>query len=82
MVKALPWFTDVRVKINDPAYAGWFLHLDDNTSAPFYHDTQQTVPGDCGGVVCGEYLWDHRNARWVLYAMPGFLLAHRWGWAR
>ena len=26
-VKALPWYTFVREKISDPAYAGWFLHF-------------------------------------------------------
>jgi hypothetical protein len=26
-----------------------------------YHDHQQTIAGDCGGIDCGEYLWDHRN---------------------
>ena len=25
LVKALPWFSDVRAKLADPAYAGWFL---------------------------------------------------------
>lgn len=55
IVKALPWFTDVRVKLEDPQYHGWFLHRKDNASA-LYFDTRQTVPGDCGGVTCGEYL--------------------------
>lgn len=74
-IKALPWFTVVREKISDPAYAGWFLHF--NTSHPhvptdnttLYHDHMQTPdsqmchgPCDCGGVPCGEYLWDLRNA--------------------
>ena len=27
IVKALPWFADVRVKINDPQYSGWFLYV-------------------------------------------------------
>lgn len=26
-VKALPWYTSVREKISDPAYAGWFLRF-------------------------------------------------------
>merc|ERR1719316_1087989 len=25
MIKALPWFTSVRKKITDPAYAAWFM---------------------------------------------------------
>jgi hypothetical protein len=59
LVKALPWFSDVRKKINDPAYSGWFLHNHGATS--LFHDSEQTAAGDCGGVICGEYLWDHRN---------------------
>lgn len=27
----------------------------------YFHDHEQTIPGDCGGVDCGEYLYDHRN---------------------
>ena len=53
LIKALPWFTDVRIKINDPRYAGWFLHEKGNASA-FYHDDEQTKAGDCGGIACGE----------------------------
>ena len=26
-VKALPWFTSVRVKLNDPAYSQWFMNF-------------------------------------------------------
>ena len=33
-VKALPWYTSVREKLEDPQYAGWFLKFDpDNTTA-------------------------------------------------
>ena len=56
LVKALPWFTTVREKILDPAYAGWFIrfsgkhdyHVPDcaaeNNSkcSVFYHDQEQT----------------------------------------
>lgn len=34
IVKALPWFTTVREKINDPAYAGFFLPLLPGGSRP------------------------------------------------
>jgi hypothetical protein len=27
MIKALPWFTSVREKITDPAYARWFMNF-------------------------------------------------------
>lgn len=56
-VKALPWFTTVRKKLQDPAYSSWFLHFSgkgnyhvpdcDNTFSPplcssLYHDQLQT----------------------------------------
>ena len=75
IVKALPWMSDVREKITDPAYAGWFLRFAFNTTphvptqgSPFYHDQEQTPRGDCG-VPCGEYLFDHRNEslrEWII----------------
>lgn len=36
IVKALPWFAQVREKLVDPAYAGWFLRFDstNNSSGP------------------------------------------------
>ena len=54
IVKALPWFADVRIKINDPQYSGWFLHQKDNASA-LYHDVYGGISpqADCGGVACG-----------------------------
>ena len=82
IVKALPWFTDVREKITDPQYAGWFLpfkpkgpyHVqpcDDGKCSSLYHDYEQTPRGgDCGhGLPCGEYLFDHRNEslrNWII----------------
>jgi hypothetical protein len=60
LVKALPWYTEVREKLDDPAYAGWFLKFKDygtvnttsyyvppctgNKCSQFYHDQEQT-PG-------------------------------------
>jgi hypothetical protein len=54
VTQALPWFSSVRAKLEDPAYAGWFLRFrtdnstyhvpqcDDNYDpplcTPFYHD--------------------------------------------
>lgn len=73
-VKALPWFTSVREKLEDPAYWGWFLAFKNctdgrggyvcgpNATQNLYHDFEQTPRGDCGvGVECGEYLFDFRN---------------------
>ena len=34
LVKALPWYTSVREKISDPAYAGWFLAFKPGGSFP------------------------------------------------
>jgi hypothetical protein len=58
LVKALPWYTSVREKITDPAYAGWFLpfskkppvngtswHMSKCTGdkcTDLYHDLEQT----------------------------------------
>ena len=95
----------VSEKINDPAYAGWFLkskvggsfpngsyhvpQCDDSWSPPrcstLYHDLDQTPgfphgdgscpgPCDCGGVPCGEYLWDTRNATLRDWIINSFLL--------
>jgi len=66
IVKALPWFSSVRAKLEDPKYWGWFLHYKNasgNTATTnLYHDFGQTPGGDCGNnVQCGEYLFDHRN---------------------
>ena len=104
LVKALPWYTSVREKVSDPAYAGWFLKFgaptvngssyhvptcDDSYSPPLcsglYHDRDQTpghpkgdgdcaLPCDCGGVPCGEYLWDHRNASLRDFLVNEFIL--------
>eukprot|EP00759_Apiculatamorpha_spiralis_P009672 PhF_6_TR16920/c0_g1_i2/m.25418 len=67
LVKALPWMTDIRVKISDPQYSGWFLPFAKNVTpvvpaqgSPFYHDQEGVPSGNCG-VPCGEYLFDHRN---------------------
>ena len=57
VVKALPWFSTVRAKLDDPAYSGWFLKFDKKVQTPhvprcaaensskcsiFYHDQEQT----------------------------------------
>jgi hypothetical protein len=73
-VKALPWFSLVREKLEDKRYWGWFLPLENctdgiggytcgpNVTDNLYHDFEQTPTGDCGyGIECGEYLFDHRK---------------------
>jgi len=74
IVKALPWFSSVRVKLEDPKYWGFFLHYKNasgtTATTNLYHDFGQTPSGDCGtNVQCGEYLFDHRNASlrdWII----------------
>ena len=66
LVKALPWFTQVREKLEDSRYWGFFLRkatpTGDDATGQLYHDFEQTPRGDCGkGVECGEYLWNHTN---------------------
>ena len=38
MVKALPWFSTVREKLDDPQYSGWFLKF--NTANKTYNVPQ------------------------------------------
>ena len=62
---------------------------DDSYSPPLcsglYHDRDQTpghpkgdgdcaLPCDCGGVPCGEYLWDHRNSSLRDFLVNEFIL--------
>lgn len=67
LVKATPWYTSVREKICDPAYAGWFLRFNtsttphvakcDNAFSPpkcseFYHDPEKSLEGLCVDQKC------------------------------
>ena len=68
LVKALPWYTAVREKLADPAYAGFFLKFRDGVngsgyySSPctagkcseFYHDQDQTPEHPHGDGSCVE----------------------------
>ena len=70
LVKALPWFSSVREKLCDPAYAGWFLKFDPAVTTPhvprcdtnynppkcteFYHDQEQTPQHPRGDGSCVE----------------------------
>jgi len=83
LVKALPWMTPVREKLEDPSFWGFFLRKENATGADatgvLYHDTtSQPVSGDCGkGVQCGEYLWDVRGDG----CEPSCMCARRCSWA-
>jgi hypothetical protein len=68
-IKALPWFTLVREKLENKDTWNWFLPFKNcteyqcgpNATHNLYHDFSQTPRGDCGnGVECGEYLFDLR----------------------
>jgi hypothetical protein len=67
LVKATPWYTSVREKICDPAYAGWFLRFNtsatphaakcDNAFSPpkcseFYHEPEKSLDGLCADEKC------------------------------
>jgi hypothetical protein len=79
-VKALPWFTQVREKLEDSSWWGFFLHKKTPTSSDatgtLYHDEEQTPRGDCGkGVACGEYLWNHSNGSMLTeFLVQGYTL--------
>lgn len=76
-IKALPWFTSVRVLLEDPSYWGYFMpyancsnyECGPNATQNLYHDFEQTpgvkecaAPNASFGVECGEYVFNHRNA--------------------
>ena len=46
IVKALPWFSNVREKLEDPQYQGWFLPFKDGTNGTYAHG-----PGASGNIV-------------------------------
>eukprot|EP01084_Bolivina_argentea_P290418 498858_1 len=45
LIKALPWFTDVREKIVDPNYSGWFLKFKNNGPYNVPPCTNTTING-------------------------------------
>ena len=55
IVKALPWFSSVREKLLDPAYAGWFLTFHDY-KGPASNMTY-AVPA-CTGHKCSRFYHD------------------------
>jgi hypothetical protein len=70
LVKALPWMTEVREKLDDPAYSGFFLKFKAGGAFPngsyhvpactgskcsvFYHDQEQTPEHPSGDGSCTE----------------------------
>ena len=84
-IKALPWMTSVREKLENKQHWGWFMAkkgcnpspgvytCGTNATTNLYHDFEQTPHGDCGkGIECGEYVFDHRNETlrdWLIHTM-------------
>jgi hypothetical protein len=72
IVKALPWFEQVREKLLDPAYRGWFLPwrpgLRNGTTAggQLYHDHEQTPgwPQPGGGQPADGVCHNHTTPPW------------------
>ena len=56
MVKALPWYTEVREKLLDPAYAGWFLTFREDGTAPPSMYNYSSPP--CTGAKCSVFFHD------------------------
>ena len=54
LVKALPWFTSVREKLDDPAYSGFFLRF---KPSGFFPDGSYHVPA-CTGSKCSIFYHD------------------------
>jgi hypothetical protein len=52
LVKALPWFSSVREKLDDPAYSGWFLKYRDGGKGKNYSSNP------CTGRKCSVYYHD------------------------
>lgn len=53
VVKALPWYSSIREKMDDPAYSGWFLKFD---PAGFPYNVSQCAAED--GSKCSVYYHD------------------------
>ena len=49
LVKALPWFPSVRAKLEDPAFAGWFLKYKDGINGTGYTSPACTA-GKCSAL--------------------------------
>jgi hypothetical protein len=52
IVKALPWYSSVREKLEDPAYSGFFLKFKDGINGTYY------TSNPCTGTKCSEFYHD------------------------
>lgn len=60
LVKALPWYSSVREKMLDPAYAGFFLKFDAKNSTP-YHVPQCSVSTIGNEDKCSKFYHDQEQ---------------------
>lgn len=58
----------------DPPLCSTYYHDQDQTPQHPHGDGSCTLPCDCGGVPCGEYLFDHRNASLRQFLVEEFIL--------
>ena len=58
----------------DPPLCSHHYHDNDQTPGHPRGDGDCAAPCDCGGVPCGEYLWDHRNASLRTYILNEVVL--------
>ena len=61
LVKALPWYTSVREKITDPAYAGWFLPFKPGGSLPGGGWHSPNCSTDLSGEKCSALYHDQEQ---------------------
>lgn len=61
LVKALPWYTSVREKITDPAYAGWFLKFKPGGSLPGGTWHSPNCSTDASGTKCSALYHDQEQ---------------------
>ena len=64
-IKALPWFTSVRVKLEDPAYASWFLNFNCSASDPLSGCHVPVCDTNYDPPLCSKYYHDQEQT-------PGF----------
>mmetsp|Transcript_46647 Transcript_46647/g.77151 ORF Transcript_46647/g.77151 Transcript_46647/m.77151 type:complete len:468 (+) Transcript_46647:131-1534(+) len=90
LVIAYAEFVQIREKLEDPAYSGWFLPFGNGSQMPQcdseghcsdrFHTPSQRPGGDCGKIPCGWYVFDHRNGsslrRWLVEEL---VLGSRYG---
>ena len=94
LVKALPWYSQVREKMLDPAYAGWFLRYSDAVLAN--HSAVRGGAPPCTGGKCSEFYHDQeqtpqlpgagaptraQDGAWYVYNNTNDVMALRPGYA-